>query len=60
MANTVLVTLVRSRSAADKTQRLCLQGLNLRKINDTQEVEDTPSVRGLIQKVLHLVAVEKV
>jgi len=59
MANTVLVTLVRSRFAANSKQRLCLQGLNLRKINDTMELEDTPSVRGLIQKVQHLVVVEK-
>lgn len=59
MANTVLVTLVRSRFAANRAQRLCLEGLNLRKINDTMELEDTPSVRGLIQKVQHLVAVEK-
>lgn len=60
MANTVVVKLVRSRFKADRAQRLCLQGLNLRKINDTMELEDTPSVRGLIQKVQHLVAVEKV
>jgi len=60
MANTVVVKLVRSKFAADKLQRLCLKGLNLRKINDINELEDTPSVRGLIQKVAHLVAVEKV
>lgn len=60
MANTVVVKLVRSKFAGDKAQRLCLQGLNLRKINDTNELEDTPSVRGLIQKVAHLVVVEKV
>jgi large subunit ribosomal protein L30 len=60
MANTVVVKLVRSRFKGDKLQQLCLQGLNLRKINDTMELEDTPSVRGLIAKVQHLVAVEKV
>jgi len=37
-----------------------LKGLNLRKINDVRELEDTPSVRGLISKVAHLVSVEKV
>jgi large subunit ribosomal protein L30 len=60
MSSTVVVKLVRSRYAADKHQALCLKGLNLRKINDVRELEDTPSVRGLISKVAHLVSVEKV
>lgn len=60
MSSTVVVKLVRSRFAADKNQALCLKGLNLRKINDVMELEDTPSVRGLIAKVAHLVSVEKV
>jgi large subunit ribosomal protein L30 len=60
MSSTVVVKLVRSRYAANKDQALCLKGLNLRKINDVRELEDTPSVRGLIGKVAHLVSVEKV
>jgi large subunit ribosomal protein L30 len=60
MSSTVVVKLVRSRFAANKDQALCLKGLNLRKINDVRELEDTPSVRGLIGKVSHLVSVEKV
>lgn len=56
----VLVRLVRSGSRADKLQSANLKGLGLRKINDVSELEDTPSVRGMINKVAHLVAVEKV
>ncbi|PIE65905.1 MAG: 50S ribosomal protein L30 [Deltaproteobacteria bacterium] len=57
MANTVRVKLVRSRIKADKRQAAVLDGLNLRKINHVSELEDTPSVRGMINKVSHLVAI---
>ena len=53
----VLVTLVRSGYRADLHQVANLKGLRLRKINDVSELEDTPSVRGMINKVAHLVAV---
>lgn len=54
----ILVRLVRSRSKADMFQSANLKGLGLRKINDVSELEDTPSVRGMITKVAHLVTVE--
>jgi len=53
----IQVTLVRSRSKADLYQRASLVGLNLRKINDVSVLEDTPSVRGMVAKVQHLVSV---
>jgi len=56
----VIVRLVRSASRADMFQSANLKGLGLRKINDVSELEDTPSIRGMISKVSHLVAVEKV
>jgi len=56
----VIVRLVRSSSRADMFQAANLKGLGLRKINDVSELEDTPSIRGMISKVSHLVAVEKV
>lgn len=56
----VIVRLVRSSSRADMFQSANLKGLGLRKINDVSELEDTPSIRGMISKVSHLVAVEKV
>ncbi|VAX03251.1 LSU ribosomal protein L30p (L7e) [hydrothermal vent metagenome] len=41
-------------------QRATLIGLGLNKINRTRELEDTPSVRGMIHKVRHMVKVEEV
>jgi len=55
----ILVKLVRSRSKADALQTKSLVGLNLRKINDVSELEDTPAIRGMIAKVQHLVSIEK-
>ena len=40
-------------------QRATLIGLGLNKMNRTRELEDTPSVRGMINKVSHLVKVEE-
>ncbi|ABV85531.1 ribosomal protein L30 [Shewanella pealeana ATCC 700345] len=37
-----------------------MTGLGLRRINHTVEVEDTPSVRGMINKVYYMVSVEEV
>jgi large subunit ribosomal protein L30 len=56
----ILVRLVRSSSRADMFQAANLKGLGLRKINDVRELEDTPAVRGMINKVNHLVSVEQV
>jgi large subunit ribosomal protein L30 len=40
-------------------QRETLIGLGLNKIRRTKELEDTPSVRGMVRKVSHLVKVEE-
>lgn len=56
--STVKVTLVRSPIGIQPKHRLCLKGLGLRRINHTVEVEDTPSVRGMINKINYLLAVE--
>ncbi|MDD9911489.1 MAG: 50S ribosomal protein L30 [Alphaproteobacteria bacterium] len=55
---TVAVTQVSSAIAREKSQKATLKGLGLRKIGQTRELEDTPSVRGMIDKVKHLVRVE--
>jgi len=54
----VKVTQVRSPIGRPKDQRQTLIGLGLNKMNKTRELEDTPSVRGMINKVHHLVRVE--
>jgi large subunit ribosomal protein L30 len=53
------VTQVRSGIGFDKKQSLALRGLGLRRIGHSVEVEDTPSTRGLVLKVRHLVKVER-
>jgi len=48
---------VKSSIGYNRRQRATLLGLGLRRIHHTVEVEDTPSVRGMINKVRHLVTV---
>jgi large subunit ribosomal protein L30 len=51
---------VKSEIGFDRRQRATLRGLGLRRIRHTVELQDTPAVRGMIRKVLHLVEVEEV
>ncbi len=55
---TVKVTQIRSPIGRPADQRATLVGLGLNKMHRTSELEDTPSVRGMIDKVSHLVRVE--
>jgi large subunit ribosomal protein L30 len=55
---TVKVTLVRSPIGALPKHKLCLQGLGLRRMHQTVEVEDTPAIRGMINKISYMLAVE--
>ncbi len=54
----IKVTLVKSTNGRLESHKACVRGLGLRRINHTVEVEDTPSVRGMINKVNYLVRVE--
>jgi large subunit ribosomal protein L30 len=56
--NMVRVTQTGSPIGRPKDQRATLVGLGLNKMHRTSELEDTPSVRGMINKVKHLVRVE--
>jgi len=56
---TIKVTQIASPIGKPKIQRETLIGLGLNKMNRTRELEDTPSVRGMIRKVSHLVKVEE-
>ena len=58
MANKIKVTQIRSMIGTQKKQKACLRGLGLRKINNFSVLENTPAVRGMIQKVSHLVRIE--
>ena len=57
---TVKVTQIGSPIGRQGYQRECLKGLGLNKMHKTRELEDTPSIRGMINKVKHLVNVEEV
>ena len=55
---TVKVTQVASPIGRPRDQRATLKGLGLDKMNRSRELEDTPAVRGMIDKVRHLVRIE--
>lgn len=54
---TIKVKQIKSRIGVPKDQKATLLALGLRKISQVIEVEDTPSNRGMIAKVHHLVSV---
>ena len=54
----VKVTLVRSPIGTMERHRQCLVGLGLRRMHQTVELQDTPSVRGIINKVSYMLQVE--
>ncbi len=56
---TLKVTQTGSPIRRRKDQRQTLVGLGLNKMHRTRELEDTPAVRGMINKVHHLVRVEE-
>ncbi len=56
---TIKIKQVKSRIGAPLDQKRTLQALGLRKISQVVEVEDTPSIQGMILKVHHLVEVVK-
>ena len=56
---TVRVTQIGSPIRRPKDQRATLIGLGLNKMHRTRVLEDTPSVRGMINKVKHLVRVDE-
>ena len=55
----IKVTQVKSTAGRLKSHKACIVGLGLRRIGQTVEVEDTPSVRGMINQVNYLVKVEE-
>lgn len=55
----VRVTQTRSVLGRKPGQKETLVGLGLNKIRSMRELEDTPSVRGMIRKVAHLIKVEE-
>ncbi|MDC0611255.1 50S ribosomal protein L30 [Vibrio sp.] len=56
---TIKVTQTKSSIGRLPKHKATLRGLGLRKINHTVELEDTPCVRGMINKVIYMVKVEE-
>lgn len=56
--NTITITLVKSLIGTKRSHRATIKGLGLRRINSTSVLEDTPAVRGMIQKVNYLIRCE--
>jgi len=54
----ITVTLVKSLIGTKKSHRATIKGLGLRRINSASVLENTPAVRGMIQKVIYLVKCE--
>ncbi|MBW1889048.1 MAG: 50S ribosomal protein L30 [Deltaproteobacteria bacterium] len=59
MAGKLNITMVKSMIGRPEKHRKVLRGLGLRKLNKTVQLEDTPSIRGMIHTVSHLVKVEE-
>ncbi|MBK4733888.1 50S ribosomal protein L30 [Noviherbaspirillum pedocola] len=57
MANTIKVQLVKGLIGTRQDHRATVRGLGLRRVNSVRELEDTPAVRGMINKVAYLVKV---
>ena len=54
---TIVVKQIRSAARRPAIQTATLKGLGLNKMNRTRELEDTPSVRGMVNKISHLVEI---
>ena len=57
MAKTIVVKQIGSPIRRPAKQRQTLIGLGLNKMNRTRELEDTPSVRGMVNKISHMVKI---
>ncbi|MAN55316.1 MAG: 50S ribosomal protein L30 [Paracoccus sp. (in: a-proteobacteria)] len=57
MAKTIVVKQIGSPIRRPAIQRETLKGLGLNKMNRTRELEDTPSIRGMVAKIPHLVTI---
>jgi large subunit ribosomal protein L30 len=58
-AKELKVTLVKSKYGRLKSHKACVAGLGLRKMHQTVTVQDTPEIRGMINRVSYLLSVEE-
>lgn len=55
---TLRVKYTKSAIGYNKTQKATITALGLRKLGQTVELKDTPSIRGMLRKVAHLVTIQ--
>ena len=59
MSGMLKVTLVKSMIGRPEKHRKVLRGMGLTKVNRTVELQNTPTIRGMVAKVSHLVVAEE-
>lgn len=57
MSTKIEITLIRSSIGASDKQRAVVRGLGLRKLNQTVSLHDTPEIRGMVNKISHMLKV---
>jgi large subunit ribosomal protein L30 len=60
MAGKINITLIKSMIGRPEKHRRVLRGMGLTRINKSVQLNDTPSIRGMIAKVSHLVKAEEI
>ncbi len=58
-SKTLLVTLVKSPIGFTKDQKATVKALGLHRLHETIEHKDTPALRGMLNKVIHLLKIEE-
>jgi large subunit ribosomal protein L30 len=58
-ASKIIVKLVKGLPGTTKGVQANVRGLGLRKIGQTSELENTPSVRGMIKKIIHMLEIQE-
>ncbi len=56
--STIRIRQIKSGIGYSKDQKATLRGLGFRRLNQVVELEDTPAIRGMVNKVRHLVRIE--
>ncbi len=57
MSSTLKITLVKSTIGASAKQCAVVKGLGLRRLNQTVALQDTPEIRGMVNKISHMLKV---
>ncbi len=56
----IKITLKKSVIGRPKKQRLTVEALGIKKVNDSVEKEETPQIKGMVKTILHLVEVKEI